>query len=140
VNIGAPELLVLLLIPLIVVLWVVARRQSGSGASMKTHTAYVSDPTPEAYIQRAALALAGLPKHTLNGVGGTTLVLARRYTAAWRVVIAILLFPIGLIALIGHDEETATVAAATTDDQRTQVTLRGAFSGSAIDRLNTTLN
>ncbi|MEO7555356.1 MAG: hypothetical protein ABIV94_01965 [Acidimicrobiales bacterium] len=142
-NIGSRELLLFLVTVGLVVIVVLAvtpgQRRSGSGTRLRNHTALVSDPSPDTYIQRAAIALAGLPLHSFSGVGASTLVITRQYTAGWRVVVAIIAFPFGLLALVGHDEETATVAA-TWDGQQTRVTLSGPFSGPAVDRLNVTLN
>jgi hypothetical protein len=143
-NVGASELLVIFTLVAIVVIVVSVAfagrgKRSASGTPIRHHSALVHDATPEAYIQRATLALAGLSRHQLSGVGGSTLIVTRSYTAGWRVVVAVLLFPIGLLALFGHDVDTATVAAAR-DGDHVRVTLSGAFAGAAIDRLNTTLN
>ena len=143
-NLGAPELLIIFtLVAIAVVVASFAFRgrgtRSDSGTPLRNHSALVHDSTPEAYIQRATLALAGLSRHQLSGIGGSTLIVTRSYTAGWRVVVAVLLFPIGLLALLGRDEDTATVAASH-DGDHVRVTLSGAFAGDAIDRLNTTLN
>jgi hypothetical protein len=143
-NLGAPELLIIFTLAAVIVivtLFAIRGRgkRSDSGTPIRHHSALVHDATAEAYIQRATLALAGLSKHELSGVGGSTLVVTRTYTAGWRVLVAVLLFPIGLIALLGHDQDTAIVAAAR-DGEHVRVTLSGAFAGTAIDRLNTTLN
>ena len=140
-GVGFAELLIFVVVVVAVIGLVVAViKTGGASATSRHHSAIVSDATPEAFIRRAAAAAAGLPKHTLSGgVGCSTLIVTRSYVAAWRILVAVLLFPIGLIALIGKDHETATIAAAP-DGGRTRVTLDGAFSGALIDRINAVLN
>lgn len=138
---GAPELIILSLIVIAIVAAVELLGRSGGsgGAPRRHHSALVSDATPEAFIQRAAAVAAGLPKHTLSGVGSATLIVTRNFTKPWRIVVAILFFPIGLVALMGRDQETATIAASD-DAGRTRVTLDGSFAGQLIDRINSILN
>lgn len=139
-SLGASELLIL---PIFVGVTVAAVRllvrSGGAAVQQRHHSALVSDATPEAFIQRAAAAAASLPKHTLSGVGGATLIVTRNYLKPWRIVVAILLFPIGLIALMARDQETATITAAF-DGGRTRVTLDGFFTGQLIDRVNSVIN
>lgn len=143
-NIGVPELLIVLVVlalPAIIVLVVLlaTRGSRGSGTEHRHHTALVSDPTPEAFLQRAAAAVAGLRNHTIGGVGSATLVVTRSYFATWRIVVAVLLFPVGLIALLSRDNDTAAVSAVV-DGGMVRVTLDGAFDGALVERLNTVLD
>jgi hypothetical protein len=138
-NLGAPELVIILAVFAVVAVLVLVLHYAGIGASEKHHTVLVSDATPEAFIQRAASVVAGLPQHTLSAVGSSTLIATHRYRAGWRAVVAVFFFPIGLLALLGHDEETAAIAAMS-DGGHTRVTLNGAFTHPLIERINSVLN
>jgi hypothetical protein len=101
----------------------------------RTHTALVSG-SPEEVLQGVGLVVAGLPKHTFAAGGPNTMVITREYYSTWRIVVAIFLFPIGLIALASRDRVTASVVATPAESGRTRMQLMGNFSGDLVGALN----
>lgn len=62
----------------------------------------------------AAVAVTG--DYAVATPASGTLALTRTYRRAWTVVVAILLFPIGLLALLVKERDLVTVNAEDTDD------------------------
>lgn len=105
----------------------------------KEHSALVSGE-PDEVLQRLATAIAGLPKYTFAAGGPGTLVITREYYGTGRVLAAIFLFPIGLIALASKSRETVSAVAVPDSPGRTCLTVSGVFTGRLIDVINSIID
>ena len=97
---------------------------------------------PEQVVQQLAAATAGASGYTVSSAGATTLILTRKYTPTWAIVVAIiglLFFLVGLLALLVKTTETLTIAAAATGDG-TQITISGAATAEMASRLNAAIS
>ncbi len=77
----------------------------------------------------------------MTSAGGNTLILTRRYTPTWAIVLAIvglLLFFVGLLLLLVKETETVTIALTETE-VGTRVSISGVATQSMVARLNTVL-
>lgn len=75
-----------------------------------SQTALVAE-APDAAIQDYFGLAAGVPEYTAAQLGPASIVLTRSYTPTWVYWIAVLFFPIGLIALMKKEIETLTITA-----------------------------
>jgi hypothetical protein len=103
-------------------------------------TAIVNEP-PDVVIQQVLNAIAGTPDFQFNAAGPNTLVVTRRYTPTWAVVIGVvglLLFLIGLLAFLVKVTETLTITASATDEG-TRVSVNGVTSAEIVARINAVL-
>jgi Uncharacterised protein family UPF0547 len=85
--------------------------RSAVGAPIVTHTSYVAEK-PEAVSQALIASVASLPGYTVTTAGAGTILITRRYTPTWRIVLGIvtsLLFFAGLLLLLSKKTETITV-------------------------------
>jgi hypothetical protein len=74
-------------------------------------TIFVSEQ-PEAVSQALIASASGVPGYTLNTAGTGSIVLTRKFTPTWAIVVAvlgILVFLVGLLALLVKETETLTV-------------------------------
>ncbi len=89
--------------------------------------------SPETVLQDVSSALSFLAHHHVRSGAPGTLVVDREYWAWWRIALAILLFPIGLLALTGRDRRSTTVIARRGEnDRETSVALSGMISPSVL--------
>lgn len=89
--------------------------------------------SPETFLQDVSSALSFLAHHHVRSGAPGTLVVDREYWAWWRIALAILLFPIGLLALTGRDRRSTTVIARRAEnDLETSVALSGMISPSVL--------
>ncbi len=94
--------------------------------------------SPEETIQRLLGSTAGTRDHTFNMAGPNSLVITRRYIPTWAViaaVVGVLLFLIGLLALLYRETEVLTITA-TEVPGGTRVTLNGMATAELVARLN----
>jgi hypothetical protein len=82
--------------------------------------------------------LQGLYPHveSVQRTGPNTISIASKVRPAWTIVIAIILFPIGLLALLAKDRVTARIHAEAAPTGGTRVRLDGAVADAAARRLN----
>ena len=133
-NLGGPELLILFspwLIGVVIVI-VIARRDPST--SMKDATATVPD-SGQSWMQRVSLELSGLPGHTVSYMGPLTMQVRVTRHPGWAYALAVLFFPIGLVALVASTAEDGTIAVVE-DGATSKVRLRGLFSAEAIEAIN----
>lgn len=89
--------------------------------------------SPETFLQEVSSALSFLAHHHVSAGAPGTLIVDREYWAWWRIALAILLFPIGLLALAGKDRRSTTVIARRAEnDLETSVALSGIISPSVL--------
>lgn len=89
--------------------------------------------SPETFLQDVSAALSFLTHHHVSAGAPGTLIVDREYWAWWRIALAILLFPIGLLALTGRDRRSTTVIARRAEnDLETSVALSGVISPSVL--------
>ncbi len=81
--------------------------------------------SPEEAIGVMAARLALVPGYFLGIQMGTTLRLQRAYWATWRIVLAVVLFPVGLLFLLGKDQEFILVSVVVGGDGSTRVAASG---------------
>ncbi len=86
------------------------------------------DASSEACFQMLALAVAAVPKHTVTMTGPQTGVITRRQIPVWAIVLAVLLFPIGLLALIARKQTSLTLVLSPVGDGMTGATGSGIAS------------
>jgi hypothetical protein len=92
---------------------------------------------PDDVMQQIISATAGAAGYTVNMGGNRTLILTRKYTPQWAIVVAvigILFFLIGLLALLVKETETLTVTVAPVDGG-TRVNITGQGTSELIARL-----
>lgn len=99
--------------------------------------AWVTD-SPEEFAQRLGLALVGLKKTSVSFGPGTVTVTYRK-TPVWTVLLAIFLFPIGLLALIVKKESHGLVAVRT-EGSLTEVRRSGDFEDEAWAKIQNAIN
>lgn len=115
----------------VVVAVVFARRQR----VRKINVARVSgDPTE--VLDELQLAISGTSRTTVRRDSDRVLTLESRWTAWWAVVVAVLAFPLGLVALLFTERESATVIVDPTSDGMVVMRLAGSFRGEAVDAVN----
>lgn len=89
--------------------------------------------SPETFLQEVSSALSFLAHHHVSAGAPGTLIVDREYWAWWRIALAILLFPIGLLALTARDRSSTTVIARRGEsDRETVVALTGIISPSVL--------
>lgn len=98
--------------------------------------------TPEVVSQTLVAAASNVPQYTVNMAGPGSLVLTRRYTPTWAIVVAvigILFFLLGLLALLVKDTETLTITLVPSEGG-TRVTISGVGSHEMLTRLGSALS
>lgn len=85
--------------------------------------------------RQVALALAGLRGHGVRVQGGLIL-LTHAVAPYWAIAVAILAFPLGLVALVARDQRTATIAITPVGPGTCRMAMAGIFTNEAIGRLN----
>jgi hypothetical protein len=102
---------------------------------------FIVEDDPEAVLQRFLTITAGTPEYTVATAGSGTIILTRRYTPTWAIIVAvvgILLFLLGLLALLVKETETLTITAAASP-HGTRVSITGVVSDAMATRLNAEL-
>ena len=102
----------------------------------------IVDDDPEVVIQRFLTVTAGTPEYTVASAGSGSVVLTRRYTPTWAIVVAVvgvLLFLIGLLALLVKQTETLTITAVASPEG-TRVAISGVASAALATRLNAAMS
>ena len=109
----------------------------GRGSFFKDATAVVSG-APAAWLDEVVLQLSGLTDHRVRFLTPTMLEVAMRRRPPWTILVAVLFFPLGLIALVVTTDDIGTVVAAEEGDL-TRVRMRGRFSPLAVGAINRTI-
>jgi hypothetical protein len=101
-------------------------------------TSFVSKSSPDAVVEAVLAGLAGASDTTVTMAGPSTVVVTRKYTPTWAVVVGIvgiLLFLIGILAFFVKTTDTLTITiSAAGKGSRVQVT--GVTSPEIVARLN----
>jgi hypothetical protein len=111
---------------------------AGSGYNLTI----VTKLQPDEAMQTLLGGLSGSAEYTVNAAGSNTIILTRRYTPTWAIVVAvlgILLFLIGLLALLVKNTETLTLTIAASPDG-SRVSASGVASRELAARLNGVMN
>jgi hypothetical protein len=98
--------------------------------------------TPEAVSQTLVAAASNVPQYTVNMAGAGSLVLTRRYTPTWAIVVAVLgviFYHIGPLALLVKNTETITVTLMA-EEGGTRVTISGIGSHEMLTRIASALS
>lgn len=126
-----------LVIALVVVMIVLAARNGGSRRGAET--VRVRGET-DSVIQDLQLALAGVKGTSVRRDSGGVITLERSMTPTWAIVVAVVFFPIGLVALVARTVETATIAATDSGDGTTTLRMAGTFRKRAASAVNTVID
>jgi hypothetical protein len=133
---GGPELLIILLVIAIPVAIVVGVMRFGGTTSTPATTGAASTIRLAGDGRAWLIAVAGdlhqLNAHSVEWLSTDVLQVHWRHRSGWTIVIAILLFPIGLLALTFKVSTYGTIALVDTSTIR----LGGEFSDAAIDTVN----
>ena len=137
-DLGGPEVVILLgavvLVFAVVAFWAL----SAAGGRVRDATRTVDVP-PQEWLQSLASAVGTSPRHQIASGGPGVMTITRQRIPAWAILLAVLLFPIGLIALVARTPETGTITARDLRDGRTEVHMTGVFSNDLVDRVNAVL-
>lgn len=126
-------IIVLLAVAIVVVVWLVVRSASGPKRP-PVSTARVRG-APSEVVDDLQLALSGLPHTTVDRGGPGSLTVVRQHIPGWAIVLAIIFFPIGLIALLAKTPSTGSVLA-DADGDTSAMRMAGSFDSRAIDAIN----
>ena len=131
-------------IALVILVWFAALifvlvRPGAMPGMVKNNDAVVSG-MPDEFLKRLTLAVGGLADHRVAQLGPHTVMIKRVYYARWRGVVAVLLFPIGLLAFVGRDDEEVTVVADAVGTDRTSVRMSGSFTTRLINAVNSVID
>jgi hypothetical protein len=136
---GGPELLIILIVIAVPVAIVVAVKRFGGTAST---TATAGDTSTirltgdgRAWLVAVAGDLHQLNAHEVEWLSADVLQVHWRHRSGWTIVIAILFFPIGLLALASRVSAYGTIAVIDNGPEST-IRLGGEFSNAAIDVVN----
>ena len=116
-----------------------------------TVRAWRAEPTPQTYRARVygepgevmrdlQLAMSGLRNTVTHRSGDDSLTAARTYAPTWTIVVSVLFFPLGLLALLARKTVTGTVVVEGANDGTTTLTFGGAFHGTARAAINSVIN
>jgi hypothetical protein len=98
--------------------------------------------SPDTVAQTLIAAASGDPKYSVTSAGSGSIILTRRYTPAWAIVVAIiglLIFLIGLLALLVKTTETLTLTVAPVEGG-SRVTTSGVATAEMAARITAALN
>jgi hypothetical protein len=110
------------------------------GSTLTTTVAVAELPEPVS--QALVAAAAGDPGYTVNAAGTGTIILTRRYTPTWAIVVAVvgILFAlIGLLALLYKVTETLTITIVPVDGG-SRVSISGLATPEMATRIRASLN
>ncbi len=92
-------------------------------------------------IDDLSLALAGGRNSSFARTAPNSLTITDSVTPGWAVVVAVLVFPIGLLALVfANDHYTATIVADDEPGGRCTLRFGGSFSKRSVNRINTVID
>ncbi len=135
---GGPELLIILIVIAVPVVIVVVVLRFATPSS----TVIVGDTTTirlagdgRAWLVAASGHLHRLRAHSVDWLSADVLQVQWRHRSGWTIVVAILLFPIGLLALLFTTTTYGTMVIVDHGDEST-VRLGGEFSNAAVDTIN----
>lgn len=104
-------------------------------------TSLIAD-SPETVSQTLIAAASGVPEYTITTAGTGSIVMTRKYTPTWAIVvgvIGILAALIGLLALLYKNTETLTITLAPTEGG-TRVTVSGIATAEMLTRISSALS
>ena len=104
----------------------------GSGKSPVT---VESSLPPAELMQSLALAVAQMPTYSIETPAPVTMAFVRLRRPAWTVVIAVLFFPLGLLALLVTYREVGTVVLTQRQDGGSTVRVRGYFAPKLLEQV-----
>lgn len=107
------------------------------GAQSYIQNVTVADK-PDVVMQQFVGATAGASGFTVNQAGNT-LILTRKHTPTWAIVLAVLgalLFLVGLLFLLVKETETLTISLAELPEGGTRVSISGQATPDLVGRLN----
>lgn len=135
-----PELIVVGLIVLPVIIIVVLVRQSGSrtAAALPESKTIVLPERADRWLERVATNLSGLPSHRVEWTSAHNLQLYWTRRPIWTFVVAVVFFPLGLLALL-HTKAVVGSFRVVESGPPGTVHIAGAFSQAVVDSVNRTI-
>ena len=109
-----------------VVIWLTSRTGSSSGTGLMSGTAQVRGNADEV-LRDLQLATAGAKNTVTRRDMPDSLTAVWTHTPGWAIVVAVLLFPIGLIALVSRTSEVGTVFVNQESDGIARMRIAGVF-------------
>ncbi len=135
---GGPELLIVLIVIAVAVVIVVVAQRFATPSS----TVIIGDSTTirlasdgRSWLVAVSGQLHRLNAHSVDWLSADVLQVKWRHRSGWTIVIAIVLFPIGLLALLFTTNTYGTIAIVDNGAEST-VRLGGEFSNAAVDAIN----
>jgi hypothetical protein len=125
-------ILTLAIVGFLVVVWSLSVRRV---KPVITHSALVRG-TPAEVAHEVAASLAGRNGVSVHSWSDGIVLLEHRTVSAWSMVVAILAFPIGLLALIPRNVDAGTILITVAREDTTRVQFRGRFDPRDIARIN----
>lgn len=119
------------------VVWAVVRLTRGRGPSLGS-TARVRGDADDV-LRDLQLATAGLSNTVTRRETADSLTAERTYLPGWAIVVAIIAFPFGLIALIARSSVTGTVIASQEADGIVVLRMAGCFDRTAVRAINSVI-
>jgi hypothetical protein len=135
---GGPELIivfVVLAIPVAIVLLILGLSGSRAAGVDVSHTITLSGDG-RAWLELVARDIHQLRGHSVEWLSADVVQVSWRHRSGWVFVIAILLFPIGLLALLFAVTSHGTIALVH-DGAPSTIRLGGEFSDATVDAVNT---
>ena len=102
-------------------------------------TSFVAAASPDDVTQTVLAGIHGCSNYSMNMAGANTVMLTRRYCPTWVIVVAVFLFPIGLLALLYKETETLTISVAKVENG-SRVMVSGTANPEVASRLNGIVN
>lgn len=127
-----------LAVVVVVVLVVVVASRGRFGSDPPVGAALVRGST-DAVLGDLLLALSGRRRWQLGRSGANSLVLEWSYIPGWAIVVAVLFFPLGLVALLARRSESGTVVASQQHGDTVELRMAGVFDRSAIASINSVI-
>lgn len=131
-NLGGPELLIIV-VPVIVILVVVFASRGSYGVPMEGESLLPGPAGP--WTDTFALAVTRVPGTTYTFPSATTMVVSGTRRPGWVWIVVILAFPIGLLALMAKVTEIGTLVF-TEQGDTTLVRFSGTFQPRTVDAIN----
>jgi hypothetical protein len=112
--------------------WIAAPRRS----TPVTSSSAIVRGTPEKVARDIVEACSRRRGASVHAWPDGIVLLERRSLPGWAVLLAILTFPVGLLALLARDVAAGTIVAVATDGSTTRLHLRGRFDPRDVARIN----
>ncbi len=105
----------------------------------RDHTTTVGE-NADRWLQSMTAVVSQKRNHTVTSPVPGTAVVAHSYRPVWTIVVAILFFPIGLLALLVKGEDKGTAVVSPKGEAQAEVHLQGVFRPETVEAINATIS